>query len=30
MIGYERIDKTTDGEGFSTYGLSSRCSVPVF
>lgn len=30
MIGYEKIDKITDNEGFSTYGLSSKYSVPVF
>lgn len=30
MIGYEKFDKPTDSEGFSTYGLSSICSVPIF
>ena len=30
MLGYEKFDKTKDSEGFSTYGLSSSCSVPVF
>lgn len=30
MIMYEQVDKTTISVGFSTYGLSSKCSVPLF
>ena len=30
IIGYEKVDKTSNNEGFSTYGLSSSSSVPIF
>lgn len=30
IIGYEKSEKNISVDGFSSYGLSSNCSVPVF
>jgi CRISPR-associated endonuclease Csy4 len=30
MIGYEETELINNDEGFSTYGLSSKSSVPIF